>query len=331
MTTSVRDIQDVFARVADDLGRVDERVIRAGSVPYPLVASLLGDIVAARGKRLRPLLLILANRAFCPSSDRVISAAAGVELLHIASLIHDDSIDHAALRRGQPTLNSSLSSGAVILVGDYLFAQSAILAAETGIPRIVSIFASTLGDICDGQLREMFDAHRLEQSREDYERRIYGKTASLFAGAAEMGAYLGDADEVGLTRLRTFGMHLGLAYQIMDDVLDFRANADILGKPSGNDLREGVVTLPTMLFAEALSPGDPVRQALTDVIGGQESDRAAIDRLVAKIRSSGVLEAATTEAEHQIVLAKTEIALLDRLDVVDMLGELADFVLSRSS
>ncbi|MEJ7761242.1 MAG: polyprenyl synthetase family protein [Thermomicrobiales bacterium] len=331
MTSSVRDIQDVFTRVAGDLGRVDDRVMRAGSVPYPLVASLLSDIVAARGKRLRPLLLILANRAFCPSSDRVIPAAAGVELLHIASLIHDDSIDHAALRRGQPTLNSSLSSGAVILVGDYLFAQSAILAAETGIPRIVSIFASTLGDICDGQLREMFDAHRLEQTREDYTQRIYGKTASLFAGAAEMGAYLGEADDDGLSRLRDFGMHMGLAYQIIDDVLDFRASEDMLGKPAGNDLREGVVTLPTMIFAESLPSGTSDRQTLLDVIGGQESDRASIDRLVSRIRASGALDEATTEAERQIDHAKSEIALLDRGDVAEMLGELADFVLSRSS
>ncbi|MBA2755410.1 MAG: polyprenyl synthetase family protein [Chloroflexia bacterium] len=331
MTSSVRDIQGVFDCVADDLGRVDERVIRAGSVDYPLVASLLGDIVAARGKRLRPLLLILANRAFCPSMDRVVPAAAGVELLHIASLIHDDSIDHAALRRGQPTLNSSLSSGAVILVGDYLFAQSAILAAETEIPRIVSIFASTLGDICDGQLREMFDAHRLDQTRDEYQRRIYGKTASLFAGAAEMGAYLGEADDDGLGRLRAFGMHIGLAYQIIDDVLDFRASEDVLGKPAGNDLREGVVTLPTMIFAEALSPGASDRQALEDVIAGNENDAAAIDRLVTRIRASGALDEASDEAERHVARAKAEIMPLHRRDVAGMLSDYADFVLSRSS
>ena len=145
-----------------------------------------------------------------------------MELLHTASLVHDDTVDRAALRRGRPTLNSVLSSGAVILLGDYLFAQSAMLAAATDSPRIVSIFASTLADICDGQLREMFVAHRLDQTREEYDRRIFGKTASLFAGAAEMGAIIGKAHENDVQALRQYGSDVGMAFQIVDDVLDLR-------------------------------------------------------------------------------------------------------------
>jgi geranylgeranyl pyrophosphate synthase len=146
-----------------------------------------------------------------------------------------------------------LSSGAVILLGDFLFAQSAMLAAATENPRVVAVFASTLADICDGQLREMFVAHRLDQTRDEYEKRIYGKTAALFAGSAEMGALLGGAPELHVQSLRAFGADVGMAFQIVDDVLDLQEGTQNLGKPSGNDLRQGTVTLPTMLYAANLS------------------------------------------------------------------------------
>src|SRR5690606_11492728 len=208
------------------------------------------DIVNAGGKRMRPLLLLLASRAFEGEIDRAVTAAAGIELLHTASLVHDDNIDRASLRRGQPTLNSQVSSGAVILIGDYLFAQSAILAAATNDTRVVTIFATSLAEICDGQIRETLDAHRITQDRADYDRRIYGKTAALFAGAAEMGAVIGGASEHDISELRGFGTDMGMAFQILDDILDLREGTSSLGKPAGNDLRQGVVTLPTMIFLE---------------------------------------------------------------------------------
>src|SRR5215216_4979837 len=169
---------DVFGIMRADLERVNARVAQVARVEYPEASALVNDIVLAGGKRLRPLVLLLSGHAFdyAAGFDRLITAAAGVELLHTASLIHDDTVDRSALRRGKPTLNSVLSAGATILIGDYLFAQSAMLAAATGSVRVVSIFASTLGALCDGQLREMFSGHLLEQSREDYEARIYGKT-----------------------------------------------------------------------------------------------------------------------------------------------------------
>src|SRR6478735_12684376 len=193
---------DVFGIMRADLERVDARVEQAATIDYPLASGLVLDIVKAGGKRLRPLVLLLAGRGYTYDLDRLVTAAAGIELLHTASLIHDDTLDRASTRRGKPTLNSRLGSGAVIMIGDFLFAQSAILAAATGSTRVVSIFASSLGDICDGQLREMMDSHRTEQNRADYEKRIYGKTASLFAGAAEMGAVIGDAPEDHIQAVR---------------------------------------------------------------------------------------------------------------------------------
>jgi geranylgeranyl pyrophosphate synthase len=323
--------RDIFATMQDDLDRVDERVARAGAVDFPIVSELVADIVRAGGKRLRPIILLLAGRAFDANLDRLVTAAAGVELLHIASLIHDDSIDRSALRRGKPTLNSKLNSGAVILVGDYLFARSAMLAAATNMNRVVSIFASTLGDICDGQLREMFDAHRLDQTQADYERRIFGKTASLFAGSAEMGATIGEADEAATAALRHFGENFGIAFQIMDDVLDLRESTSDLGKPSGNDLRQGTVTLPVMRFAAKLPPDSSDAQLLQHIVSGDQDDDADIDRLVDKIRLSGAIEESVAEAERFVQIAKASLVHIPDGDARTLLSDLADSAIDRTA
>jgi geranylgeranyl pyrophosphate synthase len=183
---------DILAAMAGDLDLVSRRVVEVTELSYPVASSIIREIVLAGGKRLRPMLVLLAGRAFdyAERLDPLVTAAAGVELLHIASLVHDDTIDRAALRRGKPTLNSVMSVGGTILVGDFLFAQSAMLAARTGDVRVVSVFAATLGELCDGQLLELFDSHKTDQQLDAYIKRIYGKTASLFAGAAEMGAIL---------------------------------------------------------------------------------------------------------------------------------------------
>ncbi|MFM8595190.1 MAG: polyprenyl synthetase family protein, partial [Chloroflexota bacterium] len=233
--------------------------------------------------------------------------------------------------RGKPTLNSVLSSNAVILLGDYLFAQSAILAAATGDPRVVGIFASSLADICDGQLHEMFHSHRLDQSRQDYERRIYGKTAALFAGAAEMGAIIGRAPESHVASLRKYGTDLGMAFQIVDDVLDLREGTQKLGKPAGNDLRQGTVTLPTMLYAAKLEPGSPELVALEQVVSGDELDDDRLADVVAAIRRSSAIDDAMAVAAEYTNAAKAAAAVVPDAETRLMLFEVADLALGRDS
>ena len=314
-----------------DLERVEARIEVAATIDLPFVSALVADLVQAGGKRLRPLLLLLAGRAYMYDLDRLVTAAAGVELLHTASLIHDDNIDRSALRRGRPTLNSKIDSSAVILIGDYLFAQSAMLAAATENTRVVAIFASTLSDICDGQLREMFDAHQLDQGRAQYERRIYGKTASLFAAAAEMGAVIGQAPPAHVRSLRAFATDVGMAFQIIDDVLDLREGSDTLGKPAGQDLRQGTVTLPSMLFAETLPQGDPRRACLDRVISGDEDSDEVIDELIAAVRSSGVLDTATNVAADFVARAKNHLNVISDAGSRELLEQFADAALSRTS
>jgi heptaprenyl diphosphate synthase/octaprenyl-diphosphate synthase len=301
---------DLFQELRPELDRVEQRIVSSATIDLPIVSTLVTDIVRNAGKRLRPVLLLLSARAFESNTETAIVASAGIELLHTASLVHDDNIDRADLRRGQPTLNSKLSSGAVILIGDYLFAQSAILAAATNSTRVVSIFATTLGEICDGQLREVMHARQLDQDREDYDKRIWGKTAALFAGAAEMGAVIGNAPEEAIQQLRAFGGDLGMAFQIIDDVLDLREGTDTLGKPAGNDLRQGIVTLPTMYYAEGLEEGGSGRDTLLAIVEGEITDDATIDDLVDDIRRSGAL----ARAEHEAHVFAD--AARNRLDVV---------------
>jgi geranylgeranyl pyrophosphate synthase len=324
---------DVFGIMRADLERVDARVLQVAQVDYPAASSLVNDIVQAGGKRLRPLVLLLAGRAFDYEQgfDRLVTAAAGVELLHTASLIHDDTVDRSALRRGKPTLNSVLSTGATILIGDYLFAQSAMLAAATDCVRVVAIFASTLGSICDGQLREMFHAHRLDQTLEEYDLRIYGKTASLFAGAAEMGAVLGNAPEEQVQALRQYGSEIGMAFQVVDDMLDVTGGTNDLGKPAGNDLRQGTVTLPTLLYAAALGEGSDERRQLERVARGDVSDTAEFDDVLATIRNSGAIERTYAVAERFVEQAKSRLIDIPDRETREFLSEIADFALSRIS
>jgi geranylgeranyl pyrophosphate synthase len=323
--------RDVFATMRPDLLLVQSRLEEAVRIDFPGVSDLVLGLVRAGGKRLRPLILLLAGRAHGNDRDSLVTAGAGVELLHTASLVHDDTVDHAGLRRGRPTLNSVLPSGAVILLGDFLFAQSAMLAAATNSPRVVSIFASTLADICDGQLREMFFAHRLDQSREEYERRIFGKTASLFAGSAEMGAIIGNAPEPAVQALRQYGADVGMAFQIVDDVLDLSQDASQLGKPAGHDLTQGTVTLPTIIYASGLTQTSQAAIRLEAVVSGDIDEPSEVDQVIEEIRRSGALEAAMDEAIRFAARSKTHVVSVLDPEVRDMLEQVADVVCERSA
>jgi len=323
-----------FAKVAsslhDDLARVEARVRLAAQVEFPVLGDILQAIISSGGKRLRPILLLLSARAYTYDIEPLIPAAAGVEMLHTASLVHDDTIDMSQLRRGQPTLNSMFDSGTVILIGDYLFAQSAILAAETMNPRVVAVFASSLADICDGQLREVFTAHRLDQSRDDYERRIYGKTASLFAGAAEMGAIIGGASEDEIQNLRSFGAEVGMAFQIVDDVLDLSSTTDTIGKPANLDLRQGTVTLPTMLFLARLN-GSPTAQEVERVVNGVDVTDADYAAVATMIEESGAIDEAIASARSYIDTAIERLNVIPDREVADQLESFARLALERTS
>ena len=319
-----------LSTVEAELEQVSQILNSAAQLNYPLLNGLLKGIIAAGGKRLRPTLSLLSARV--PGKIDEISAlklfqvAAAVEMLHTATLVHDDTIDEALLRRGMKTLNSSLSGGTVILVGDYLFAQSAILITRPGNPRVVQIFAECLATICDGELTQIFASHKWDFPKEDYYKRIYAKTAVLFATACQLGAIMGGADETLDEQMRQFGHLLGMGFQIIDDIIDFEP-AEITGKATGGDLRQGIMTLPTRYYLETASPEDA--DFVKGLIERNDAGEAEVRRAVELIRASDAFEKSYAEAHDFINRAKTVLEEIPAGEFRDRLLEIADQSLSR--
>jgi geranylgeranyl pyrophosphate synthase len=282
-------------------------------------------LIDAGGKRLRPTVALLSSRLCEADADRAIFAAAAVEFLHTASLVHDDLIDDSPVRRGVDTLNSHRSPGTTVLVGDYVFARAAHLASQTGSVRWMQRFAETLMEVCSGEVRQMFDGQRHQISLQEYEQRILAKTASLMSLSAEAGPALAEADETVVDKLRTYGEQLGLAFQVVDDVLDFVGDERALGKSVGSDLQRGVVTLPLLLFLQSEPSHPAVRQALEE----DPSDHA-VQAAVQAVSSSSAIKQALATAQGYADRAKVALQGFPRSRFVEALVDLADFTVSRA-
>lgn len=297
-----------------------------GSHPQALVLNVVIDqLVACGGKRVRPALALLVNHIYPAHPEQIVALAAAVEMLHTATLVHDDLIDGALLRRGNPTLNASWTPGATVLAGDYLFARAADLAAQTDSVRAMRLFAHALMVICSGEIRQMFNK-RADLSRQQYFDRIYAKTAALFAVSTEASGVLGGAPEPAAAALRTYGEQLGMAFQIVDDVLDFVGSEDRLGKPVGSDLRAGLVTLPTLWFVEQ----NGGHELLNEIVNNGRRDDPSIREAVRAICESGAIEATLDEARQFVHRSQEALELLPPSKYRDALWELSDFVVERN-
>lgn len=311
--------------VREDLQRVEAKLRDTAQIEFAPLAGALHALLDSGGKRLRPALVVLATKFYPCDEAKVLSLAAAVETLHTATLVHDDMIDRSLLRRGRPTLNAIWSDSATVLAGDYLFARAANFAAETENTRVVSIFARTLMIICDGELRQIFGAGNRLPTREDYYRRIYSKTASLFAASTEAGGVLSGAPEHQVRALREYGHNLGMAFQITDDVLDFVGDEKELGKPVGSDLRQGTITLPVLHFLEE----HPEDEVLSRVLWGRERGEEEIRRAVARVRDSRAIAASMAEARGFIARAQEALQALPANVYRQAMHDLADFVVER--
>ncbi|MCX6027721.1 MAG: polyprenyl synthetase family protein [Chloroflexi bacterium] len=307
----------------DDLQRVEQKMRSMGEKAYGPLAEAFLHLIGSGGKRLRPALALAAYDFFAePASAEAIAVAAAVETLHTATLVHDDLIDGAAVRRGRTTLNAVWGKGAVVLAGDYLFARAAGFAAETESVPVIQLFADTLRIICEGELRQLFSSRQWRQSKETYYPRIFAKTASLFASATRSGAILGGASVEQEQALYDYGYHVGMAFQIVDDILDYSGDEATLGKPVGGDLRQGIVTLPFYHFLQA----QPEPEA---IIARLDAGEDAIAEVVALVRGSDALELAFGEARAFAAQAKADLVHLPAGPFQAPLVELADFTVSR--
>jgi geranylgeranyl pyrophosphate synthase len=219
-------------------------------------------------------------------------------MLHTATLIHDDLIDGALVRRGIETLNANWSPSATVLTGDYVFAYAAYLAAQANNVRLMQRFSETLMIICSGEVQQMFNGRGSQISLQEYEQRIYAKTASLIAMSAEAGPILANDKEKAVGALRVYGEQLGMAFQIVDDVLDFVANEDTLGKPVGSDLRQGLVTLPLLLFLQAEPEQSNELHAVRQALRGNPSQELVQQAVQAVVESPAIERALDVARQH---------------------------------
>jgi len=314
--------------IHEELERVERKMREVSRIEYEQLRATLDYLLGGGGKRLRPALVLLSSKFYPADAEKITSMAAAVETLHTATLIHDDLIDNAFLRRGNPTLNALWNSAATVLTGDYLFARAAAFAAETESVRVVSIFARTLMTICSGELNQIFGGDRGQPTataREYYYQRIYSKTASLFAASTEAGAVLGEAPPTEAQALRDYGYNLGMAFLIVDDILDFAGNEGELGKPIGSDLRQGIITLPTICFLEAHPEDKTVSRVLSGQGKGDDEIRAAVEA----IKESGAIESSTAEARGFAARSRDALSILPHNKYYQAMLDLADFVVER--
>lgn len=251
-----------YEPVRERLEKVNSSLTEMAEEKHPFLAQLLDHTFSTPGKNIRPAITLLASNFYRHDERLTEKMAIGVELLHIASLIHDDTVDGAALRRGKLTISSLWGPKAAVLVGDYIFAASATLVCDTGNIRVIRRFAETIMELSSGELQEMAETYNPEQSMGGYLERIYNKTASLFTTAAESGAVLSGAPESCSQALRNYGHNLGMAFQVVDDILDFDGTEEEIGKPIGSDLANGVVTLPTLIAMKHKTCSEVVKRAL---------------------------------------------------------------------
>lgn len=282
-------------------------------------------LISAGGKRIRPALTLLVGRMLGARHDSLISLAAAIEMLHTATLVHDDLIDGALLRRGMPTLNSRWSPGATVLTGDFVFARAAKMAADTRSTEVMSLFANTLTIIVDGEITQLLGS-RCKVDHDHYIKRIYAKTASLFETSAKAPALLRGASAEDTEALRRYGYEIGMAFQIIDDILDFTGDQATIGKPVGSDLRQGIITLPAMRYAET-NPTNRDAQAL--ISGECLEDDDQLDQLIADIQKSDAIHQSHAEAVAYVERGLTSLRALPPGPERTSLEELGAYIVQR--
>jgi geranylgeranyl pyrophosphate synthase len=317
-----------FSAIEADLEVVEERIERATNVEPTLLRESLRHVMLTRGKRIRPALTIASGKLFRGGGATLTAMAAAVEYLHTATLVHDDVVDQPELRRGAAALYTMVGNSVALLAGDYLFAQAAGTAAETNNLRIMHLFADSVMTLCTGQIDESArgDDGWCRVDRDTYYRTIDAKTAALFVLACKSGAILGEASFAETDALCRYGRLLGLAFQIVDDILDLVGDEAVMGKPAGSDLRQGVVTLPVIYLRDELP-----EEILRKVYSGDEDRDEAIKLVTERARSSRALKRAQLEARDLVDQAADAIEPLPRGEHFDLLMELTRSVIDRKA
>ena len=314
----------IYQPIREDLIKVEDKLRSVSKVDFPWLSELLAYSLKGGGKGIRPAFVLLSGKFYDYNLDYLLPMATAVELLHTATLVHDDAIDKSLIRRGRATVYKVWDGDKAVLLGDYLFAKAEEFAAATGNLQVIKLSAQTLQVISSGELNQAFNAFNLEQTRQHYLQRISSKTASLFSTATESGAILSQAPEESIKVLKDYGYNLGIAFQIVDDILDFISTEEELGKPIGSDLAQGTLTLPSMILLERYPEDNPVKRLFQNR-DKQENIKQAIEL----VRNSSIIEECYAVASEYCARACRNLNLLPENASRQALTELANYVVNR--
>lgn len=319
------ELNEIYAPIKNDLAKVEERLKSIGRVDFPHLSELVGYSLTSTGKMIRPALTLLSGKFYNYNLNLLLNMATSVEVMHTATLVHDDAIDHSDVRRGRTTVYRLWGEEQAVLLGDYLFAEAGGLTAATENLRVIRNFSGTLKTISHGEIDQAFNSFKLGQGREKYFGRIARKTAALFCLSTESGAVLSDAPEESVQLLHDYGYDLGVAFQIIDDILDFVGTEQELGKPVGSDLSQGTITLPSMMLLERYPENNPVRR-LFENRGGEEDIKQAIEMVC----NSSIPKECYAVAREYCERACRDLEKLPENEVHTCLSELAEYIMRRN-
>jgi octaprenyl-diphosphate synthase len=321
-------IEPLMRLVGTDLARVNKTILERMDSRVALIPQLAGHIIAAGGKRLRPMLTLAAAQLCGYAGNRHIGLAACVEFIHTATLLHDDVVDESDLRRGNATANVLWGNQASVLVGDFLFSRAFQVMVEDGSLEVLRILSNASAVIAEGEVMQLQTANDTGTSEEQYLEVISAKTAALFAAAARIGAVVGERPKAEEQALDSFGRNLGVAFQLVDDALDYSAHQATLGKTVGDDFREGKITLPTIL---AYRRGDDAerafwRRCLEDV----DQNDGDLEQAIAYLRRHDTLDDTIERARHYGAIARDALGLFPDTEVKRAMIDVVDFAIERA-
>jgi heptaprenyl diphosphate synthase len=312
--------------MADDLQRVEARLAASVQADDAFLTEVASHLIKAGGKRVRPALTMAAALSADAdpraASDEAVLGGVAVELVHLGSLYHDDVMDDATTRRTVESVNARWGNLKAILAGDFLLARASEIAAGLG-TEVAALLAATIARLCEGQVRELKDAYVVGRTEEAYLASIEGKTAALFASACRIGGIVADFDRDRIESLTRFGRSYGMAFQVIDDVLDVVASSEELGKPAGHDLVEGVYTLPTLRTLQGPS-GDELGDLL-----GHPLEPAEVDKALALIRSDGAITASLVDARAYVDEGRAALDALGPSPVTQAMAEASDVLVDQ--
>jgi octaprenyl-diphosphate synthase len=324
---STLDLREIVRLVEDDLVRVEDLFAEQARSDVRLVSEIGRYIQEGGGKRVRPALLLLASRLCGYPDQRAVVLAATVEFIHAATLLHDDIIDEATVRRGRRSVNSRWGNDVTVLLGDFLYTKSMAMALSQDNLPILRLLSDVTLHMIEGEILEIERNGNMQVTEEDHLDLIRRKTADLFAACTRIGALLGDVDEKRKEALTSYGLNLGICFQMVDDLLDFTAEEETLGKPVANDLREGKVTLPMIFLLRGATAADAEKVRV--VLDDRGFGRVTREEIVRLARDHGALEEARALAESYAEAARADLLAFDRSPYRDALEALPGFILAR--